>query len=79
MFFSNSSLEEILRKHKILEFDIGMRCISILYYIIEFLDSLPLYVVSRILTTHDVPYLFVQLIEKQPWKKENENGNYLRL
>lgn len=52
-----------------------MRCISILYYIIEFLDSLPLYVVSRVLVTHDVPYLFVQLIEKQLWKKENENGN----
>ncbi|XP_020278605.1 zinc finger MYND domain-containing protein 10 isoform X2 [Pseudomyrmex gracilis] len=75
--FNNSSLEEILKKHKILEFDIGMRCISILYYIIEFLESLPLYVVSRVLTTHDVPYLFVQLIEKQPWKKENENGEIL--
>lgn len=52
-----------------------MRCISILYYLIEFLDGLPLCAVSRMLATHDIPYLFVQLIETQPWKKQDEDGN----
>ncbi|EFN80765.1 Zinc finger MYND domain-containing protein 10, partial [Harpegnathos saltator] len=73
----NSCLEEILEKLKTFEFDIGMRCISILHYLIEFLDNLPLYVVSRMLVIHDIPYLFTQLIENQPWKKQNENGEML--
>ncbi|KAM0737414.1 Zinc finger MYND domain-containing protein 10 [Formica fusca] len=73
----NSCLEEILEKLKVFEFDIGMRCISILHYLIEFLDSLPLCAVSRMLATHDIPYLFAQLIETQPWKKQDEDGETL--
>lgn len=75
-FFTSSCLEEILEKLKAFEFDIGMRCISILHYLTEFLDNLPLCAVSRMLATHDVPYLFTQLIENQPWNKQNENGKY---
>lgn len=77
MFFSHASscLEEIVEKQKAFEFDIGMRCISILHYLIEILDSLPLCAVSRMLAIHDVPYLLAQLIENQPWKKQNEDGN----
>ncbi|XP_053995372.1 zinc finger MYND domain-containing protein 10 [Hylaeus anthracinus] len=70
----NSCLEEILEKKKELEFDIGMRCISILRYLAEFSDSLPICVLSRMLSTHDVPYLLVQLIESHPWTRENEEG-----
>ncbi|KOC69534.1 Zinc finger MYND domain-containing protein 10, partial [Habropoda laboriosa] len=70
----NSCLEEIFEKKKEIEFDISMRCISILRYLAEFADNLPLSVLSRLLSTHDVPYLLVQLIEKQPWKKENTEG-----
>ncbi|XP_032689954.1 zinc finger MYND domain-containing protein 10 isoform X2 [Odontomachus brunneus] len=74
---TNSCLEEILEKLKVFEFDIGMRCISILHYLIEFLDNLPLCAVSRMLAIHDIPYLFAQLIENQPWRKQNENGEIL--
>ncbi|CAL7944864.1 unnamed protein product [Xylocopa violacea] len=70
----NSCLEEIFEKKKELEFDIGMRCISILRYLAEFADNLPLCVLSRLLATHDVPYLLVELIEIHPWKKENVKG-----
>lgn len=76
-FIGSSCLEEILEKLKVFEFDIGMRCISILYYLIEFSDSLPLCAISRMLATHDIPYLFAQLIETQPWKKQDEDGNNL--
>lgn len=64
-----------MEKQKAFEFDIGMRCISILHYLIEILDSLPLCAISRMLAIHDIPYLFAQLIENQPWKKQNEDGN----
>lgn len=74
IFFISSCLEEVLEKLKTFEFDIGMRCISILHYLIESLDNLPLCVVSRMLAIHDVPYLFTQLIENQPWRKQNEDG-----
>ena len=73
MHFS-SCLEEILEKKKELEFDISMRCISILRYLAEYADNLPICVLSRLLATHDVPYLLAQLIENQPWKKENAEG-----
>ncbi|OAD60114.1 Zinc finger MYND domain-containing protein 10 [Eufriesea mexicana] len=70
----NSCLEDIFEKKKEFEFDIGMRCISILRYLAEFADNLPLCVLSRLLATHDVPYLLVELLEKHPWKKENAEG-----
>lgn len=56
-----------------------MRCISILRYLAEFSDNLPLSVLSRMLATHDVPYLLVQLIESHPWKKENAEGDSTRI
>ncbi|KAG5311054.1 ZMY10 protein, partial [Acromyrmex insinuator] len=74
---TDSCLEEIIEKQRAFEFDIGMRCISILHYLIEILDNLPLCAISRMLAIHDVPYLFVQLIENQPWKKQNENDEVL--
>jgi len=75
----SSCLREILEKQKAFEFDIGMRCISILHYLIEFSDNIPLSAISRMLSIHDIPYLFVQLIEKQPWRKHDEEGNLLPL
>ncbi|XP_036151072.1 zinc finger MYND domain-containing protein 10 isoform X2 [Monomorium pharaonis] len=74
---ANSCLEEIVEKQKAFEFDIAIRCISILHYLIQMLDSLPLCAVSRMLVVHDIPYLFVQLIENQPWKKQDEDGEML--
>nr|KAF7392133.1 hypothetical protein H0235_017132 [Vespula pensylvanica] len=73
----SSCLEEILEKKKELEFDIGMRCISILRYLAEFLDSLPLCALSRMLSVHDIPYLLVQLIENHPWSKNDSEGNVM--
>lgn len=57
-----------------MDFEIGIRCVSILRYLAEFSEKLPLCVLSRMLSTHDVPYLLAQLIEKHPWKKLNEKG-----
>ncbi|KYN04629.1 PREDICTED: zinc finger MYND domain-containing protein 10 [Cyphomyrmex costatus] len=74
---AKSCLEEIVEKQKAFEFDIGMRCISILHYLIEILDNLPLCAISRMLAIHDLPYLFAQLIESQPWIKQNEDDEVL--
>ena len=70
-----SCLDDLRGKKLQIEFDIGMRSISILRYLAEFADNLPLCALSRMLTTNDVPYLLAQLIEFQPWKKRNNKGN----
>lgn len=67
-------MEDLSEKRVEIDFDIGMRCISILRYLAEFADQLPLCALSRMLTTNDVPYLLAQLIEQQPWKKRNKKG-----
>lgn len=74
---SSTCSEDLSEKKAELEFDIGMRCISILRYLAEFIDQLPLSALSRMLTTNDVPYLFSQLIENKPWKKIDNEGKIL--
>ncbi|CAD6225380.1 GSCOCG00005649001-RA-CDS [Cotesia congregata] len=64
-----SCLEELLLKKKEIEFDVSIKCISIIGYLGSFADSLPLTTLKRLLSTHDVPYLFAQLIELRPWIK----------
>ena len=67
-----------MRKKAEFEVDIRFKCISILRYLAEFIDELPLSAVSRMLCTHDVPYFLAQLIETKPWIK-NENGKLMKL
>lgn len=76
---TDSCLDELLVKKEEIEFDIGIKCISILGYFATSADSLPLAVLKRLLTTHDVPYLFSQLIEKQPWKKNVDGDTFIYL
>ncbi|XP_051174449.1 zinc finger MYND domain-containing protein 10 [Leptopilina boulardi] len=66
---TSSCLQELLEKWSELEFDIGIKCISILRYLSEFANNLPLCALSRMLCTHDLPYLLCQLIESKPWTK----------
>lgn len=79
MFIISTCLGELEVKKLEIEFDMGMRSISILRYLAEFADNLPLCALSRMLTTNDVPYLLAQLIELKPWKKRNDQGgsNYI--
>ncbi|XP_034943955.1 zinc finger MYND domain-containing protein 10 [Chelonus insularis] len=65
----NSWTTEILIKKDEIEFDISIKCIAIIGYLATRSDNLPLAFLKRLLSTHDVPYLFTQLIEKKPWIK----------
>lgn len=69
-------MEELEEKRRELDFDIGIKCISILRYFAEFAENLPLYALNRMLVVHDIPCLFVELIEKKPWKRKDDNGMY---
>lgn len=50
-----------------------MKCITILRYLCDHIDELPLGVSTRLTVTHDVPVLLVQLMETKPWLKTSNN------
>ena len=50
-----------------------MKCITILRYLCDHIDELPLGVSTRLTITHDVPVLLVQLMENKPWIKTSKN------
>jgi len=51
-----------------------MKSISILKYICDAIESIPLSAVSRILNTHDFPCLLSQLLDLAPWKRKTKTG-----
>ena len=50
-----------------------MKCITILRYLCDHIDELPLGVSTRLTITHDVPVLLAQLMESRPWIKTSKN------
>ncbi|PVD24217.1 hypothetical protein C0Q70_14687 [Pomacea canaliculata] len=64
-----SSMEELEKQEKQLNFDMCVKALSLLRYFTDHLQGLPLSVMSRILNTHDVPNLLVQLVESPPWRR----------
>ncbi|KAL1122368.1 hypothetical protein AAG570_003773 [Ranatra chinensis] len=66
--------EEIKRQTDNINFTIGTDCISILRYVTENLDKLPLVVSARLYNNHDVPVVIAHLIENNVWLRKLENG-----
>ncbi|XP_075039977.1 zinc finger MYND domain-containing protein 10 [Mixophyes fleayi] len=64
-----SSLEELKQQAEALEFDIAVKCLSVLRYITDHTDSLPLSVTTRLLNTHNVPCILVELLHNCPWSR----------
>ncbi|XP_012280645.1 zinc finger MYND domain-containing protein 10 [Orussus abietinus] len=75
--FNTPCLMELTQKRSELDFDICMRCVSILRYLSEYTDNLPLCALSRMLIVHDVPSLLIELVKRHPWKRQDESGNTL--
>uniref|UniRef100_UPI00398E7404 zinc finger MYND domain-containing protein 10 isoform X2 n=1 Tax=Pristiophorus japonicus TaxID=55135 RepID=UPI00398E7404 len=71
---SPASLAELQKQSQELEFDISLKALSILRYITDHIDSLPLGVEIRLLNTHNVPCVLVHLVEHCPWSRYNSNG-----
>lgn len=57
-----------------MEFKLAMHCISLVYYLIDKLDSLPLSVSSRLMRFHDTPCLLSELLHCRPWQRRTANG-----
>ncbi|VEL19508.1 unnamed protein product, partial [Protopolystoma xenopodis] len=75
----HASIKDELKAHQsVIRFEIGMKAIALMRYLIEHSCSdfaaehsnstcLPLGVIRRILNTYDIPILFCNLIELAPW------------
>lgn len=66
--------DDLERQQKDLFFKIGLRCLTILGYIVDKLDVLPLSAASRLVQVHDVPCVLSQILHCAPWRRRNENG-----
>ena len=75
---SRSPLEELEYHYTEIEFKVCISACSLLRFLCEHSDSLPLSVCSRIADTHDFLMLVIPLIENPPWTRRM-SGKWLKL
>ncbi|XP_068701854.1 zinc finger MYND domain-containing protein 10-like [Montipora foliosa] len=68
-----SSVEELKMQEREIFFTVCIKSVSILRYIIDSLNCLPLSVTTRLLNTHNTPVILVQLVENPPWIKRSKD------
>uniref|UniRef100_A0A8C2H2L3 Zinc finger MYND domain-containing protein 10 n=1 Tax=Cyprinus carpio TaxID=7962 RepID=A0A8C2H2L3_CYPCA len=67
--FLSITANDVQRQSDMLEFEISVKALSVLCYITDHIESLSLSVLSRMLCTHNMPCVLVQLVENCPWNK----------
>ncbi|KAG7282902.1 hypothetical protein CRUP_018402, partial [Coryphaenoides rupestris] len=65
-----SSMQELKAQNAALEFEISLKALSVLRYITDHTDSIS--VINRMLCTHNLPCVLVQLTECCPWSRYRE-------
>ncbi|XP_023561949.1 zinc finger MYND domain-containing protein 10 isoform X2 [Octodon degus] len=66
----STPMQELQNQAELMEFDISLKALSVLRYITDCVDSLSLSTLSRMLSTHNLPCLLVELLEHSPWKRQ---------
>ncbi|KAM7358882.1 zinc finger MYND-type containing 10 [Cochliomyia hominivorax] len=69
-----SILTELERQKRDLIYKIGLRCISILSYLADNANSLPISATRRMVVTHDIPWLMADLLNFRPWQRRTKKG-----
>ncbi|XP_047520304.1 zinc finger MYND domain-containing protein 10 [Pieris napi] len=71
-----TTAEELERQKRDLQFDISMRCISIVRYLTEHMETAGVgaSISTNLYKTYDVPSLLCHLINLTPWKKIGDGG-----
>lgn len=64
---TENASEELERQKKDLLYKIGLRCLTILSFIADKIDTMPISIVRRMVVTHDVPCLMSEVLNCQPW------------
>ncbi|XP_017587843.1 PREDICTED: zinc finger MYND domain-containing protein 10 isoform X3 [Corvus brachyrhynchos] len=80
---SPSSMQELQKQAETMEFEISLKALSVLRFITDQVESLPLSALTRMLNTHNLPCLLAELVEHCPWScwesgklKKFENGTW---
>ncbi|XP_059520639.1 zinc finger MYND domain-containing protein 10 isoform X2 [Myotis daubentonii] len=64
-----SPMKELQKQAELMEFEIALKALSVLRYVTDCVDSLSLSTLSRMLSTHNLPCLLVELLEHSPWSR----------
>ncbi|XP_045348875.1 zinc finger MYND domain-containing protein 10 isoform X5 [Leopardus geoffroyi] len=64
--------KELQKQAELMEFEIASKALSVLRYITDCVDSLSLSTLNRMLSTHNLPCLLVELLEHNPWSRREE-------
>ncbi|XP_002132177.2 zinc finger MYND domain-containing protein 10 [Ciona intestinalis] len=67
----SSTLDELQKQARKMNFEIAVKAVSILRYITDAIESLPLSTSGRLMNTHNIPCLLVELLEHPPWTKRS--------
>lgn len=65
-------VQELKQQAEALDFDIALKCLTVLRYITDHTDSLPLSVTTRMLNTHNLPCVLVELLHSCPWSRRSK-------
>uniref|UniRef100_A0A8C8ZMG1 Zinc finger MYND-type containing 10 n=1 Tax=Prolemur simus TaxID=1328070 RepID=A0A8C8ZMG1_PROSS len=65
----STPMQELQKQAELMEFEIALKALSVLRYITDCVDSLSLSTLSRMLSTHNLPCLLVELLEHSPWSR----------
>lgn len=68
-----TTVAELERHTKDLQYQIGLRCLTILSFLADKDKSLSINVIRRMVQTHDIPCLLSEIVHCQPWIR-NVNG-----
>ncbi|KAM6160296.1 zinc finger MYND domain-containing protein 10 isoform 1-T1 [Erethizon dorsatum] len=66
----STPMQELQNQAELMEFEISLKALSVLRYITDCVDSLSLSTLSRMLSTHNLPCLLVELLEHSPWRRQ---------
>ncbi|KAL6049011.1 hypothetical protein STEG23_030650 [Scotinomys teguina] len=82
-FQDSTPMQELQKQAEMMEFEISLKALSVLRYITDCVDSLSLSTLNRMLSTHNLPCLLVELLEHSPWSRREggklqqfENGRW---
>jgi zinc finger MYND domain-containing protein 10 len=71
---TETTLDELKRQQEEMSFKIGIKCLTILSFVIDKLECLPLSATTRLVKTHDVPCLISEILHLRPWMRRSGKG-----
>lgn len=66
--------EELERQFRTIQYTLCMKSLSILRYLSDAIEYIPLSAITRMLDTHDFACLLVRILDISPWKRTNSKN-----